>query len=82
VGDFNDDGEVDAADYTTWRDGLGEAFDEEDFELWKDTFGAVVEASSASVAVVPEPATGVLLLAAAWATLSRSFSRRNHQTCC
>ncbi|QDU90404.1 Autotransporter-associated beta strand repeat protein [Pirellulimonas nuda] len=52
-GDFNGDGYVDAADYTTWRDNLGAATDDAlngngdgnpgvtsaDYDLWKTNFG-------------------------------------------
>jgi serralysin len=78
-GDFNGDGIVDAADYTVWRDHLGEAdesalngngngidgVDQGDFTLWKDNFGAA-SGGGAVVAVtsVPEPASATLLLLA------------------
>lgn len=39
-GDFNEDGTVDAADYTVWRDGLGGEYDEDDYTLWANNFGA------------------------------------------
>ena len=55
LGDYNQDGTVDAADYTVWRDSLGAnvaAFagadgsgngvvDQADYEVWKANFGAV-----------------------------------------
>ena len=84
-GDFNADGTVDAADYTVWRDTLGQATDafagadgdgdsqitSADYDVWKTNFGptAAQSAGSADVsrrsAAVPEPATWVLLFAAA-----------------
>ena len=40
LGDFNDDGTVDAADYTVWdRDGLGTIYDLSDYDDWKSHFG-------------------------------------------
>ncbi len=39
AGDFNVDGVVDAADYTTWRDGLGSSFTQDDFDIWVEHFG-------------------------------------------
>jgi hypothetical protein len=39
-GDFNEDGFVNAADYTVWRDGLGGEFTASDYQLWKSNFGA------------------------------------------
>ncbi len=60
--DFNDDGVVDAADYTVWRDTLGSAtdlradgdcsgastgvIDEADYAYWKSRFGHVVGSGS------------------------------------
>ena len=55
-GDYNDDGKVDAADYTVWRDKLGTAsalpnetvsigtIDQQDYAAWKGNFGAVAGA--------------------------------------
>jgi hypothetical protein len=55
VGDYNGNGVVDAADYTVWRDRLGQSFtltnhdpaastpnivDQEDYNFWKSNFGA------------------------------------------
>lgn len=73
AGDYNDDGSVDAADYTIWRDTLGSMEDlradgnhdqmvnEADYELWKQHFGTTsgVGESSAqdSGFTVPEPNT-------------------------
>lgn len=70
-GDFNTDGIVDAADYTVWRDGLGEAFTQTDYDVWVANYGAV--ALSASRAV-PEP-NSVMMLLAVSATLPRSRRR-------
>ncbi len=54
-GDYNEDGAVDAADYTVWRDSLGQSItlpnenpdattpgvvDDEDYDFWKAQFGA------------------------------------------
>ncbi|MDA8746239.1 dockerin type I domain-containing protein, partial [Rubripirellula amarantea] len=58
-GDFNDNGVVDAADYTVWRDNLGATVtpytgadadgdgqvDANDYQLWKANFGATASAS-------------------------------------
>jgi Concanavalin A-like lectin/glucanases superfamily len=70
-GDFNRDGTVDAADYTTWRDGLGPDFSPADYLLWKTHFGTVAQESGGAAAkvdsyAVPEP-TGLYLLFFAWA---------------
>ena len=76
AGDFNNDGTVDAADYTVWRDNLGngseaslngngdglDGVDAGDYALWAANFGNSAS-SSATAAAVPEPSAGVLLLA-------------------
>lgn len=65
-GDYNDNGIVDAADYTVWRDGFGGPgplenetvtrglVTSEDYVIWKIQFGAV-GAGVDSVVPVPEP---------------------------
>lgn len=57
-GDFNDDGRVDAADYTVWRNGLDIVYTQDDYGLWKSNFGASNGGSAAQLAggsQVPEP---------------------------
>lgn len=61
-GDFNRDGEVDAADYTVWRDGLGTFFTEDDYDLWRSSFGIGYGSSGkGSLSTVPEPEFATLL---------------------
>lgn len=72
-GDYNDDGAVDAADYTVWRDnigapslpndgGLGTVRDAH-YYLWKTQFGASSGSGSGNaVGAIPEPATRWLAL--------------------
>lgn len=82
-GDFNNDGKVDAADYTVWRDNLGAANETAingngdgggigptDYQVWTANFGNVYGAGSglAAAASVPEP-TGLILSVAALALL-------------
>jgi cytochrome c peroxidase len=68
-GDYNGDGVVDAADYTVWRDTLGQtgvglpadgnndgAITVADFQIWRTSFG--VTSGVATSTIVPEPATG------------------------
>jgi hypothetical protein len=67
AGDLNADGLVDAADYTVWRDGLGEAFTASDYETWRAHFGQAIGSGSPLIvggrtgsnanAAVPEPAS-------------------------
>lgn len=72
-GDYNNNGIVDAADYTVWRDNLGRSVTlpndttpgtvtQADYTVWKSNFGAVAGAGSA--ATVPEPAAALLCLTA------------------
>lgn len=76
AGDYNDDGTVDAADFTVWRDAtesgqplLNETaslgtIDAEDYDAWKANFGAM-SAGAGSMAKrgvsAPEPTTLLLL---------------------
>jgi hypothetical protein len=65
-GDFNKDGNVDAADYVVWRKGAGVVYNDDDYADWRANFGATAgngaSISSGSIgAVVPEPDTLVLL---------------------
>ncbi|QDU89475.1 Beta-propeller repeat protein [Pirellulimonas nuda] len=39
TGDFNQNGAVDAADYTVWRDGLGTTHTPEGYADWRDHYG-------------------------------------------
>jgi hypothetical protein len=66
TGDYNHNGKVDAADYTVWRDGLGNKYTQDDYGVWKSQFGKTVPGfSSGATAGVPEPSTFVLLTLAA-----------------
>jgi len=76
-GDFNRDGTVNAADYTVWRNSLGQTgnvaadanedntVDADDYAMWRANFGRSETGSVGSLAAVPEPATTVLALFAA-----------------
>lgn len=75
-GDYNEDGEVSAADYVAWRSSLGEEgaglladgnrdlhVDEDDYSLWRANFGATLAiGSSTNASTAPEPCSGLLLL--------------------
>ncbi len=76
TGDYNDDGTVDAADYTTWRDAMAAGattltnrdsgntgtVGEADYDVWKTNYGmsSGTGAAAISAAAVPEPTTVVL----------------------
>lgn len=74
-GDYNQDGSVDAADYVTWRNGLGTTYSPYDYELWRSHFGGASVSTGSSNGFrfataatygVPEPQTlGPLLFALA-----------------
>ncbi|MEN1680498.1 MAG: hypothetical protein AAGJ46_12970 [Planctomycetota bacterium] len=74
-GDYNDDGQVDAADYTVWRDELGQVgfglaadgdasgtVGPEDYQVWLRDFGR--SNALAAAAAVPEPAAVIVALMA------------------
>ena len=78
AGDYNNDGIVDLADYTVWRNNLGTSITlpneadgitpgevtVEDYSVWKDNFGSSLNANElvASPAAVPEPASLATML--------------------
>lgn len=73
IGDFNDDGDVDAADYTVWRDNLGSTVvlpnddspgtvDNSDYSDWVTNFGMSGGSGAIAGGAVPEPASAGLLL--------------------
>lgn len=76
VGDYNDDGAVDAADYAMWRDNIGQpgtvlnnrdsenmgVVSEDDFASWREHFGDVLGSGAGSASAVPEPASWLMLL--------------------
>ncbi|TWT36859.1 Autotransporter-associated beta strand repeat protein [Posidoniimonas corsicana] len=76
-GDYNNDGLVDAADYTVWRDNQGAAewslpndfnggpIGAEQYAAWRSNFGANA-AFDAAAASVPEPTAAVAAALLAW----------------
>jgi hypothetical protein len=82
-GDYNQDGTINAADYTLWRnaivtgdlaaDGNGDGLvNRLDYDVWTLHYGEV--GGSGSLTAVPEPTTAVLMLAAA-AVFTAAFRR-------
>ncbi len=85
VYDFNGNGVVDAADYVLWRngdpaaDGNHDTFvNQADYDIWKAHFGQNVPGSSASLSVVPEPMSLVLLIVGS-AAMGMIVSTRQRQ---
>jgi hypothetical protein len=91
LGDYNQNGEVDAADYVLWRDNLGSGtalanddtpgVGQDDYTRWRANFGAtagsgVGAALEFSNSSVPEPNSICLLFLAAAAHCSRLRPRR------
>lgn len=90
AGDFNDDGVVDAADYTVWRDNEGTSFDlngngnengtsggvvdAADYQLWAANFGSQ-SGGGQSLGPVPEPTALCLMLMSA-ATFAGRYRKR------
>ena len=80
TGDYNQNGEVDAADYVLWRDTFGQniangmgadgdgdgTIDDEDYLVWRSHFGQSASESRAAASdiAVPEPGTASLLILA------------------
>jgi hypothetical protein len=78
LGDYNQNGEVDTADYVVWRDTLGNAvppfsgadgdgdgtIDDDDYDVWTANFGDTSGSGSGArdQAAVPEPTSLVLAL--------------------
>lgn len=61
TGDYNEDGIVNAADYTVWRDGGSPDDSQAGYDLWKANFGN--SGSGSGSAAVPEPASAALVVA-------------------
>lgn len=93
AGDFNDDGTVNLADYTVWRDNLGApagtldndphntAIGAAQYNTWRSNFGDSLPNSSLSSQAVPEPSTfllaGVVVLLVA--SQRGSYRRSGHK---
>jgi hypothetical protein len=73
VGDFNDDGIVNAGDYVVWRKNLnttntlpndphGGTIGAAQFNTWRENFGNVAGSGSSASEAIPEPSAAVLLV--------------------
>jgi hypothetical protein len=74
-GDFNRDGDVNAADYVVWRNDLGLQYTETDYDIWRANFDTA-NLSNGAIGV-PEP-SGVALALFAFAPLL-SLYRSHHR---
>jgi hypothetical protein len=73
-GDFNGDGNVDAADYVVWRmnlntnnelpndNDLGVPITTAHYDLWRQSYGGTPPPGSGSLSAVPEPGGHVSLI--------------------
>jgi hypothetical protein len=82
LGDYNNNGIVDAPDYVVWRDmpatlsneGASPGIvDQADYDFWRARFGATSGSGAALSAAVPEPSATMLAL---WALLATAFGCR------
>jgi Pectinesterase len=74
TGDYNNDGIVDASDYTVWRDSLNSdstllnetasigSIDDDDYDAWKANYGTSTAPGSGGSSPVPEPAAVITIL--------------------
>jgi hypothetical protein len=80
-GDFNDDHEVDAGDYVTWRKGLGTSYTPAYYDVWRTHFGNTMNSAppigAHSEYAVPEPSIEALL---ATAVPNMLRARRRHRS--
>jgi hypothetical protein len=85
-GDFNNDGNVDAADYVVWRKNtVNNALPNDNglttqaarFDLWRAKFGNMAGSGAGGSAAIPEPGSCMLLLVAAFhlAAIGRRSSK-------
>jgi hypothetical protein len=96
AGDYNNDGHVNSADYTVWRNSLGSnvglpnetaspnVVDEADYAVWKANFGTSRGDGAASQVAVPEPAALVSLIAGGMVLVllrSRTARARSESWC-
>ncbi|MEQ8847345.1 MAG: autotransporter-associated beta strand repeat-containing protein [Botrimarina sp.] len=90
AGDFNNDGLVDAADYTLWRDNEGAVegtlenvgevagpIGSDHYDLWVANYGATIFGGASAAAGVPEPGAIALVLLPAAAGLAPTRRRQD-----
>jgi hypothetical protein len=72
-GDYNNDGNVNAADYVIWRKGLGTIYTQSDYDVWRAHFGQTAGSGAGATvnSAVPEPTTLILLVTGMTAICTR-----------
>lgn len=91
LGDYNDSGVVDSADYVLWRNTLGQSgaglaadgnnsgtIDSGDYDVWRAHVGQSAGGGALANSVVPEPSTLMLLALACLAARARLWTRTSH----
>jgi hypothetical protein len=73
-GDYDSNGVVDIADYVVWRDRLGTAYVQTDYDIWKENFGKTPGRSAVMAETIPEP-SALALLASVFIHLGICFIR-------
>jgi hypothetical protein len=95
-GDFNNNGTVDAGDYTVWRNNLGSSYhlygngdetgasrhmiDRADYELWKVYYGNIAGGSAAGAASSQVPEPASIVLAVVLGVGYLAYGRRRRTT--
>jgi len=74
-GDFDHNGAVNAADFVTWRKGVGATYTAGDYNTWREHFGETNASAGASLAAVPEPAAWVLVATGVAILFARRYTR-------
>ena len=70
AGDFDNDEDVDGADFLVWQQGFGGSFNASDLDDWQVNYGT--SASLAATQAVPEPTTLALALLGALSLVRRA----------
>jgi hypothetical protein len=96
VGDYNNNGIADAADYVLWRDSLNQTgpdlaadgnannqIDPGDYDVWRTDFGnSAVGGMAAQALAVPEPALSICLLSTVCLAMLPGRRPRRGMACC
>jgi hypothetical protein len=83
IGDYNQSGIIDAADYVVWRKGLGTTYTQMDYDTWRANFGktagsgAALPSAEPLSATIPEVSTAVLFALGTIAATTFLRTRRN-----